>query len=101
MEHPFEQTALKALVAVLGLSICAYLYFVCASVLNVMAQREANRTAQASETSIGTLEQQYFALSHEVTEENAEIIGLVPIAKTDYVYRPGPVGVASVSSNAI
>jgi hypothetical protein len=101
VEYPYEQAALSALAVIFVLCLLTYVYFVSASVLNVMAQREADRNSQLLEGEIGKLEQQYFALSHAVTAQNAQEIGLVPIQKTAYVYRPGAVGVVSVSSNAI
>ena len=101
IEHPIESALFRYVSTLLCLLVLTYVYFVCASVLNVIAQREAGKTAQRLEGAIGTLEQQYFALSHEITPQNAADLGLVPIAKTAYVYRPGSVGVAPISRNAI
>ena len=101
IEHPMENAAFRYVCILFCMLLLTYVYFVSASVLNVIAQREAGKTAQRLEGAIGTLELQYFALSHEVTPQNAAELGLVPIAKTAYVYRPGSVGVAPISRNAI
>ena len=101
IEHPYERLVLRYLLAIFCACLCGYLYFVSSSVLNVIAQREADQYAQKLEGRIGTLEQRYFALSHEVTPQNAALLGLVPIQKTAYVYRPGSVGIAPVSRNAL
>jgi hypothetical protein len=100
-EHPLERTIISYLGGVFCLLLCVYLYFVSASVLNVIAQREAQQQAAALEGAIGALEQQYFALSHDVDAASASKLGLVPIKAAGYVYRPGSVGLSSASRNAI
>ena len=41
LEHPVERAALRILSIVLLVAICGYLYFVSASILNVIARKEA------------------------------------------------------------
>ncbi len=101
-EHPFERRALSILSVVLAVLVGAYLYFVAASILNVMARSEATRQSAAIESSIGSLEQRYLALSQEVSPQAGQALGLAPVAETSYVYRPGNAATAgSVASTAI
>lgn len=94
-EHPRERLARIALGAVLALLVMAYLYFVTASVLNIMARKEALRQMDTIQATIGTMESQYFALSQSLTPESGAKLGLAPIAKTTYVYQPGNAALAA------
>ena len=101
IEYPFEQIAFRALLAVLALCFFAYLYFVAASILNVVARREALAQSTRIESAIGDLEQQYFALSQAVTQEEGARLGLVQLSQPNYVNRPGTVGEANTAQGAI
>ncbi|MEN9561599.1 MAG: hypothetical protein RIQ56_872 [Candidatus Parcubacteria bacterium] len=92
VEHPYETIAFRVFCATLFLLVCAYLYFVSASVLNVIARKDAMRQSLELTAKIGSLEQRYFNLSDSTTKEIAEELGLSPIAQTAYVFRPGNVG---------
>ena len=61
VEHPYERLILRSLITVLVACACLYLYFVSASVLNIMARREAITQIASLEGQIGTLGEQYFA----------------------------------------
>ncbi len=89
LEYTFERIAFRVLFAVLGIILCGYLYFVGASVLNIIARKEATRSSVAIQSSIAGLEKQFFALSESVTPETGSSLGLAPVNDTDYVYRPG------------
>jgi hypothetical protein len=101
IEYPFEQIALKAVIFTLIALIATYLYCVSVSVLNVIARREAMVHSAQIETAIGNLEQQYFALSQQVTPEEGARLGLVPLSNPSYVNRPGNVGQANTNEGAI
>ena len=101
LEHPRERLILQTLGVILVALICGYLYFVTASVLNVMARREALASVDAIQGQIGSAEQQYFALSQDVTPQEGAALGLVPISNTQYVYRPGNIGAATIARNEI
>lgn len=101
LEHPRERFLLHILSVCLVALICLYLYFITASVLNVMARREALAQVNNLESSIGKAEQQYFALSQSVTPQQGADLGLVPTSNTQYVYRPGAVGTVTIARNAI
>ena len=67
-----------------------------------MARKEALSRSAKIDASIGALEGEYFALTQEINPQNAVAIGLSPIANTDYVTRPGTVGmVGTVAINRI
>ena len=100
-EHPREQLIFRVLIGALIILTCSYLYFVSVSVLNVMARREALARATQLEGDIGTLGKEYFSLSQETTPQMGSEYGLVPVAKTTYVYRPGATAAATIRSNEI
>ncbi len=104
IEHPLERTALQVLFGATIFLLCLYLYFVTASVLNIIARKEASAAAANISTKIAMMEQQYFDLSSAVNPETAPSLGLAPIEGTDYVYRPGTAAINTtdtMSSNAI
>jgi len=101
LEHPVERVALRVLSIVLLAAICGYLYFVSASILNVIARKEALTRVSVIQGSIGGLERRYFELSSGITANSGEGLGLGPIAKQHYVYRPGNVGAATIARNEI
>ncbi len=101
MEHPLERVLVRVLSMVLIALVCGYLYFVSASVLNVMARREALAQVNNIQGAIGGLEQQYFVLSQAVRPEMGVSLGLSPVLQTQYVYRPGNVGAVTIDRNAI
>ena len=90
---------MRVLVSLLILLALGYLYFVAASVLNIMARKEALSQSAQIEGTIGSLEGQYFALSQGITPQSAVALGLSPISvkDTDYVNRPGNVGIADTA----
>ena len=98
VEHPAEGVAMRILFLALLACICMYLYFVGASVLNIMARKEASAQVSERATHIGGLEREYFTLAEDITLESGVRVGLAPVSETHYVYRPGAVGVA-VSRN--
>lgn len=96
-EHPYEAHARQILFALLAVMIFGYLYFVAASVLNIMARKEANTAVFALQSTIAHMESEYFALSHSMQPENGARIGLAPVEDTHYVYRPGNAASALVT----
>ncbi len=102
-EHPAEGLLLRALSGVLISCIVLYLYFVSASVLNVITRSEAQLAASSLEGSIGVLQQEYFDLSQDVSRGHAVQLGLAPVAHVSYVHLPGDVGMVDthkLSDNA-
>ena len=101
LEHPVERVALRVLAIVLLAAVCGYLYFVSASILNVIARKEALTRISVIQGSIGGLEQHYFKLSSGISPESGSELGLTPISRQHYVYRPGNVGAATIARNEI
>ena len=101
VEHPFEGRARSILLLTLALRVAGDLYFVAASIRNVMARSEAIAQAQTIESSIGSLEERYFSLSQSVTPQEGTAMGFTPVSKTSYVYRPGNAAAAPINSNEI
>ena len=100
-EHPYEYAILRYMcIAAAGLMF-VYLYLVCASVLNVIAQREADQASSALESNLGELEGRYFSLSQVITPEHAEKLGLEPLSASSFVYRRTNVSVGPTVQNAI
>lgn len=97
-EHPFERQALTLCLAALMCLSCVYVYLVTTSVLHIMGQREAEKKSISMESSIASLEQNYFALSQSITPGTANTLGLAPITDTQYVYRQSTVGQIDTSS---
>ena len=89
VEHPLEKRLFTIFFAALAILFLAYLYFVASSVMNIVARKEADARASNLQGSIGTLEQKYFELTQALTPESAGSLGLAPVRKTAYVYRPG------------
>jgi F420-0:gamma-glutamyl ligase-like protein len=88
-EHALEPLARQVLLAILGVLIFAYLYFVAASIFHIMARKEASADTSRMQSAIAQMESEYFALSHALEPESGAKIGLAPVSGTDYVYRPG------------
>ncbi len=100
LEHPRERILTRVLGATLVVLFALYLYFVSASILNVMARREALVQIDTINGNIGMLEQHYLDLTSAITPQEGAKLGLAPVASTQYVYRPGVIGVATMAHNA-
>lgn len=101
MEHPAEAIALRVVGMLLVLVVCGYLYFVTASILNVIARKEALSRVTVIQGTIGGSEQRYFELSNGISPEMGGALGLAPINQQHYVYRPGNIGAATIARNEI
>lgn len=97
MEHPLESYILRGLLVSLAFLLCAYLYFVTASVLNVITREEAGAKTAELQNTISQMEQQYFALLQEIRPQTGASLGLAPVMTTSYVHRPGLTALAGVS----
>lgn len=99
-EHPAERRVFVALVAMLAVLLAGYLYCVSASVLNVIARKEAVAKSASLESAIGALEQEYFSYANDVTPATGATLGLAPVVETSYVHRPGAVA-SAISSDEV
>ncbi len=100
-EHQYERSAFAALAVILGFVICGYLYFVGASVLNIIERKEASSEIERLHSSIAMLEQEYFALQSRVTPLAAHDMGLTAVTDTDYIHRPGNAAINMTAPDAI
>ncbi|MDO8481548.1 MAG: hypothetical protein Q7S75_00515 [bacterium] len=100
-EHPLERAAFRVLFAILAVLIFAYLYFVAASILNVIARKEALSQSAQLGSAIGAYERDYFAISEKVNRDAGAPLGLYPVSNIAYIHRPGVVGQALASKNEI
>ena len=66
-----------------------YMYLVGASILNVIAMREANTETARLGNAVSLLEREYFSIAQAVDPANALRLGLTPISSTVYIHRPG------------
>lgn len=101
LEHPREALVLRGMCLLLAILSCLYLYFVAASVLNIIARKESDSRAAVLQSSIGALEQQYFALSQQITPDEAKMLGLTPVTEAQYVYETGNAAAAPLDANTI
>jgi hypothetical protein len=101
VEHPLERTIMRGLFFMLVALICGYLYFVGASILHVIARKEALAESAKLSRAVGALESRYFALADDVDIDSGARVGLAPVTDVGYVYRPGAVGRAETSANEI
>lgn len=78
-----------------------YVYFVSASVMHVVARKEANTEAARTQSAIAGLEERYFALQKNISPEGAERLGLAPVSKKHFVTRRSSHAHAAGTGNEI
>jgi len=99
--YPGEHILFQGLVCAVVACVFAYAYLVSFSIMNVIAHKEAIAKSEKLQSAVGGLEEEYFALSKEVTPEMAGRLGLTGVSKTSFVRRPGAVGSAAVTPSEI
>ena len=92
--HAFrgEEFVLHALFLMIGLCVVGYAYFVSLSIINVIAHKEAIAQSESLLSEVGTLEEEYFELSKQVTPESGAHLGMTATSDTTFIRRPGAVG---------
>ena len=101
-EQAWEPHTRSILSIALIVLTAAYLYFVAASIMNVIARTEAMREMQTIQSAIAGMEQRYFALRDSVTPQEASSLGLSQVKNAQYVYVPGNAASAgTVAADAI
>jgi|SRR3990167_7096096 len=81
--------------------VCAYLYFVTASVFHVMGREEALTEVKRLSAATATLEHDFFAKTELITRERGSDLGLVPVARTSYVQTRNTMVDAAVPQTGI
>ena len=95
-----ESHMMQFVMSALIFCVCAYLYFVGLSIMNVIAHREASVESDRLQSIVSSLEEDYFTLSKNVTPETGAKLGLSPAKKSSFVRRvTGVASNASASSN--
>ena len=89
VEHHFERVLWRTMTVATLLLVGLYMYFVCVSILNVIATKDANVESGRLANAVAALERDYFALAEAVDPAIALRLGLAPIKNTVYVHRPG------------
>lgn len=100
-EHPGERFLLQGLFISLVVLVVAYGYFVSASILHVIARKEALAETAALRSSVALLERDYYALAANITPDKGAGLGLAPVSETKYIHRPGTVGALDTSSSEL
>jgi len=82
-----EQFLIRGLGVALALCILAYLYFVGLSIMNVIANREASVESTRLQSTVSSLEEEYFTLSRAISPEAGANLGLTQSEETFFVRR--------------
>ena len=86
-----QESNIKPLVlgglAILGLLVAAYVYFVGKIVFDVIARREAEKTIHFTQSSVSQLQVAYFNQSRGLTMADAVEVGLAESHRTLYANR--------------
>jgi len=98
-EYEFEKRMRNSVLIMIGLCAFGYVYFVSTSVLNIIARKDAHTQIAQLESTIGSLESEYFSLSSAISEDNAQSMGLVPVSSKNFVTRISVHASANTSSN--
>ncbi|OGG73638.1 hypothetical protein A3A40_01440 [Candidatus Kaiserbacteria bacterium RIFCSPLOWO2_01_FULL_54_20] len=102
VEHSAEPVLLRVLLAALALFACAYIYFVGATILNVIARKEAMAETASLTSAVSSLGREYFAASQGLGPDDGVRLGLSPVSNTVYLHRPGnAAAAATLESNEI
>lgn len=101
VEHPFEQSMVRMLLASLSLCGITYMYLVGTTIFNVIARKDAVAQATILSSKVADLEREYLAASGRVGPESGKQLGLVPVSKSTYIYRPGATAAAPTEPNAL
>jgi hypothetical protein len=87
-EFPVEMYVRRTLFFALSLLLVGYLYAVCATVLNIVARKEAIALAEQKAQVVASLEKEYFASVKKLTIEDGASLSLKPVEATSFVRIP-------------
>lgn len=92
--HPLERRAFLLFGGLIAVLSVLYVYFVIASIMDVAGREEISLQSTKLSAEVASLEAQYFAKTHLITEAAAREHGFVAITNRSFVERA-----ASVSLN--
>lgn len=98
-EHPYERRIRYACGILACVLAMGYVYFVSASVLNIIAREEAHMSISHTTSSIAELEEQYFSLVGSMTKQRASELGLVAVSDKHFVTRTTRLGQAAPAAS--
>ena|SRR3989338_5122680 len=101
VEHRSEPVLLRLILGTLAVLACTYIYFVGATIFNVIARKEALAETARLTSAVSSLEREYFAASQGIGPDDGARLGLSPVSNTIYIHRPGNAAVATLESNEI
>ena len=100
-EHPAELLVFRVLIAALVALALTYVYCVGWTVLNVIARKEALSETASLRSSVSALESNYYTATASVTPTAGVALGLAPVTKTAFVYRPGAAAAVTIERNEL
>ncbi|QQG37534.1 MAG: hypothetical protein HYS26_02790 [Candidatus Kaiserbacteria bacterium] len=101
-EYPIERGAFRSLWIALLLCVALYMYFVGATILNVIARKEALQQTANLASAVSQLEREYFSAAAAIGPSEGGRLGLAPVADTAFVQRPGnAASAATIGGNEI
>jgi hypothetical protein len=83
----FEQKCFWGLMACIVAFACLYMYFICASIVNVIERGQIEKDIAATSAHIGDLEAQYLAKKESIDYGYAQRLGFVPAPAPQYIAR--------------
>ena len=101
LEHLSERLFARLFLGALAILSIAYVYFVSASIMNVIARKEALDESASLASAVSVLEREYFAALEGINPEDGARLGLTPVSTTVYVRRPGTEMAITHESNDI
>lgn len=94
-EYFWEAHLRRLLVLCTAVAFIVYVYCVAASILNVIARKEADARATSFAAAISAHEATYFSLTQAITEESLEAHGLFAISDKHFVTRTPTLGLSA------
>ncbi|MBP9669681.1 MAG: hypothetical protein KBE09_05335 [Candidatus Pacebacteria bacterium] len=91
-EYLWESHLRRLLVLCTAVAFMMYVYCVAASILNVIARKEADAHAVSFAAAISSRESEYFSLTQSVKEESLDAHGLFAVTDKHFVTRTPTLG---------
>jgi hypothetical protein len=99
-EYAIEKRIRNSILIMIALCAFGYVYFVSTSVLNIIARKDAHNQISTLESTIGTLESEYYNLSSSISRNVASELGLVSLSSKSFVTRTSLHASANNSNNS-
>lgn len=93
-EYYSQKRAVWFLISLCAVSIGVYMYFVSASIVNVVVREETEQRVQETRSAIGALEREYLKVRQDITLAHAESAGFVAVSQKTYATKTHMAGVS-------